>query len=195
MQDFNLSDLKQFLKLPKVVGLGEIGLDFSSKNRVDKKLQEKVFLQQLHLALELNMPICLHIREADEDGLSLLEKAQVPKTHPIHLHCFNSSWKVCQAWMKRFSCLKIGFTPLIMFDNVQHLHEVVRKIPLERVLLETDSPYFLNRRLKSKIGMTHPGLVVHVAKEIATIKAISLDEVLVATDRNIQEVYGISSTF
>ena len=195
IEDFDLSALKHFLKLPRVVGLGEIGLDYSWKNNVNSRLQKDVFRQQLELALDKNLPICLHIREADEDGLEIMAKAKVPKQHRIHLHCFNSSWQICQKWMGLYSNLKVGFTPLIMYENAHHVHEVVQKIPLNRVLLETDSPYFFHKSLHSVTGMTHPGLVVHVAKRIATIRGLTLEEVLAATKSNTFEVYGIQRRF
>ena len=73
-------------------------------------LQDKVFRMQLRLAMEYKLPICLHIRNADEDGLKIMSEEKVPSDHPIHLHCFTGCWADCQSWMKKFSRLKVGFT-------------------------------------------------------------------------------------
>lgn len=193
VEDFDASALKNLLKMPRVVGLGEIGLDYSQKNHVNAKLQKSVFRQQLELAVDKDLPICLHIREADEDGLEIMSKAKVPKLHRIHLHCFNSSWEICQKWLERFPNMKIGLTPLVLYDHAHHVQEVAKKVPLSRVVLETDSPYFYHKSFHSVIGMSHPGFVQVVAKKIATIKGLSLEEVLATTCKNTLEVYDIQS--
>ena len=124
----------------------------------------------------LNLPICLHVRQADEDGLKILDEAKLPKNYRIHLHCFNSHWQNCKMWMEKYPNLKVGFTPMITYEKNRHLHEVVREIPLERVLLETDSPYFLPRQEpNSQSGISHPGYVIHTAAQIALLKNVPIE--------------------
>ena len=71
------------------MALGEIGLDYSQNNHVDRSIQQKTFLAQVHMALQTNLPLCLHIRLANEDGLRILDEANLPQNYLIHLHCFN----------------------------------------------------------------------------------------------------------
>ena len=126
---------------------------------------------------------------SDQDALVVLEEAGLPRDYKIHLHCFNSDWEMCQVWMQRFSKLKVGFTPLITYAN-DELHHVVRNIPLNRILLETDSPYFLPRLTSSQLGFSHPGLVIHTAAQIALLKNVSIEEVVKANELNVMETFG-----
>jgi len=186
--------LLELLKRERVVALGEIGLDYSQNNHVDHDIQKRTFLLQMNLALERDLAVCLHIRRAFEDGLWILDEAKVPQTYRIHLHCFNSDWDECQEWMRRYPNLKVGFTPMITFAKNKHLHEVVRKIPLSRILLETDSPYFLPRQEPISLtnGMSHPGMVIHTAAQIAHLKEVPIRDVIEANRRNVLEIYGIA---
>ena len=90
-----------------------------------------------------------------------------------------------------YSNLKVGFTPLIMSKNINYLHEVVRKIPLERIVLETDSPYFANQNMSLKSNFTHPGCVQYTALEIAKLRNIPIEDVVKATYDNCKQLYGI----
>ena len=85
---------------------------------VDHKIQHQVFRAQIGLALKLNKPMCLHIREADDDALRILEEEGVPPNYRIHLHCFNGDWDLCQRWQNKFSGLKIGITGR-QFNSIQ----------------------------------------------------------------------------
>jgi len=187
--------LLELLKRDRVVALGEIGLDYSQNNHVDHEIQKRTFLLQMNLALERDLAVCLHIRRAFEDGLWILDEAKVPQTYRIHLHCFNSNWDECQEWMRRYPNLKVGFTPMITFAKNRHLHDVVRKIPLSRILLETDSPYFLPRQEPTSLtgGMSHPGFVIHTAAQIAHLKEVPIRDVIEANRRNVLEIYGIAT--
>ena len=173
-----LMALRRALKHPKVVALGEIGLDYSQKGRKNYEIQGLVFRMQLKLAMEYKLPICLHVRNADSDGMKIMLEEQVPYDYPIHLHCFTGCWPDCQSWMKRYSKLKVGFT--IARGN----EDVLLKIPLDRILLETDSPYFY----------PHPGHVNRIAAEIARVKNIKISDVSIANLKNVAEVYKINLT-
>ncbi len=118
---------------------------------MNREIQKTTFRIQLRMALERKLPLCLHIREATEDGFHILEQEQVPPDHPIHVHCFNDSWFVCKRWLKLYPGCKVGLTPLVTYRHAEHLHEVARKVPLERLLLETDSPYFMPQKVRISI--------------------------------------------
>ena len=147
---------------------------------------------QITMAMERNLAICLHIHLADEDGLRILAEAKVPKNYRIHLHCFNSDWNTCQRWLEQYPNLKVGFTPMITYSKKENLREVIAKIPLTRVLLETDSPYFLPRQKPNSLSKwSHPGFVFYTAAEIAGLKKVRIEEVIAANRQNVQEIYGI----
>ncbi|KAK7079902.1 putative deoxyribonuclease tatdn2 [Halocaridina rubra] len=163
------------LQHSKVVALGEIGLDYSERNNEDRELQMLVFRCQLKIAMKYKMPLVIHCRDAHEDCIGILKEV-VPHDYLIHRHCFTGTWQEAQEWLSTFQNLYIGFTPLISKKNKrgQMLHGVVRKIPLDRILLETDAPYFHpNFR-----GFSHPGMAIHVAAQIAYLKDIDIQTVL-----------------
>jgi len=198
-----LDKLEILVDMENVAGIGEIGLDYSSKNNVEHGIQQLVFRAQLDLALKMNKPICLHIREADDDAWRILEEACVPCTYPIHLHCFNGNWDLCQVWLSKYLCCKIGITGLVTYPHAQHLHDVVRRVDLDRILLETDAPYFPmslcnNEKfsdMSTNAHFSHPGHVILIALHIAQLKDIDWRLILSATRDNIKKVYQNTDNF
>jgi len=173
-----------------IVAVGECGLDNSRKNSVPRIIQVDVFKRQLMLALKYNLPLVLHIRDAMQDGLEVLESVGVPQDYPIHLHCFTSSLEVAHKWLNKYSECKIGFTGLITFPQSWQLREVVKEIPLDKLLLETDAPYFLPHNATTRVhNCAFPGHVIHVAAKVAEIKEISLEKVLEQNLRNSYLIY------
>eukprot|EP00435_Cladocopium_sp_Y103_P050087 s1135_g15.t1 len=166
--------LVAMMTMQKVVAWGECGLDyFDKKTRgqvKDQKLRElqrKVFAKQMEWAVSLKKPLVVHTRFAEEDTLELMEK-HLPTEHPVHVHCFTSSNTLAQALLERFSTLRLGFTGVVTFKNAPEVQEVVRNTPLERILLETDSPYMAPEPFRGRIA--HPGHVSYVADKIASLK-------------------------
>eukprot|EP00092_Neocalanus_flemingeri_P001719 GFUD01001836.1.p1 GENE.GFUD01001836.1~~GFUD01001836.1.p1 ORF type:complete len:451 (+),score=137.54 GFUD01001836.1:156-1508(+) len=177
-----------------VVALGECGLDYSAKNNVDKDLQKKVFYDQLKIGLKYNLPIVLHIRDAEEDGYSVLSQAGVPSDWSIHRHCFTGDWMTASTWLNRFPASKIGITGCVTFSGATQVHQTVRNIPLDRLLLETDAPYFLPTGVDKthyQYTFSQPGHVLHVAAKVAALKELALEDVLAANWRNVTDIYGI----
>jgi len=115
----------------------------------------------------------------------------VPTNHLIHRHCFTGPWAEAQEWLNLFPNLYIGLTPLVTFPNAKEVHDTARNIPLDRLLLETDAPYFVPRKLQARCS--HPGMAIHVAAQIAAMRFldISLADVLRATRKNTRKMYGI----
>ncbi|XP_059090192.1 putative deoxyribonuclease TATDN2 [Tigriopus californicus] len=187
--------LENALKRPNVVGLGEIGLDYSGKNTCSRIIQQRAFRCQLEMGMKLRLPFCLHIRDADEDGMAVLEEAGMPNNYPFHLYCFTGSWKSCQVWLNKYSGCKIGLTPIITVASAYQVREVARQISLDRLLLETDAPYFLPNKVKFEsdcpLTNSHPGFAIHTAAQVAALKKMSLKEVLKATRTNVAEIYRI----
>ena len=136
--------LKQLERLARVSGhggvvaIGECGLDRSRKNGVHIEKQKKVFIAQVKLALKLNLPLVLHIREAEEEGRDVLKELEVPRDFPIHKHCFNGSLEEANSWIELYPRSKLGLTGLVTFHIANETHEIARSIPLTYILLETD---------------------------------------------------------
>jgi TatD DNase family protein len=154
----------------RLVAIGECGLDRSKKNYIPMETQTKSFTMQVQLALKLRLPLVLHIREAEEEGRAVLREQEVPADWPMHRHCFNDTWAVAEAWLRLYPGSKIGLTGLVTYGHAKAVHEVARRIPLDRLLLETDAPYFLPAGV-GKTSYRHrfaqPGHVVHVAAQVA----------------------------
>jgi len=194
MDGFCVQQLMRLAKKMKgrVVAIGECGLDKSGKNRVPMETQKKYFEAQIDIARELNLPLVLHIRGAEDEAKELLEKKKVPANFRIHYHCFTGTWKAAEAWLGAYPASKIGLTGLVTFDHARSVHEVARHIPLEKLLLETDAPYFLPSGVSKesyKHTFSQPGHVVHVAAQVAALRRISLAEVLAANRKNIKDIY------
>ncbi|KAL3224782.1 hypothetical protein MRX96_026369 [Rhipicephalus microplus] len=158
------------LEQPKVVALGEIGLDYSSNNNCDHKLQQLVFRRQQQLASNGKLPLVIHSRDATHDTLRIL-KEEMPADWPIHRHCFTGGWTEAQ--------------------HAAPLAEVGRRIPLDRLLLETDAPYFLPKSESNRLKQSHPGMAIHVATQLSAMRGIPLEEVLVAVRQNTRRMYRI----
>ena len=178
----------------RIVAVGECGLDYSWKNNVPEHIQQDVFARQLKLAMEHNLPLVLHIRNAEKDGIKVLDSARVPASYPMHRHCFGGNWQDAKDWMARYPASKIGVTNMITKTTAVDTREVVTKIPLEKLLLETDAPYFLPAHVSGSSrhrSCSFPGHVIHVAAEVAAIKGISVVEVVKANLSNSKEIYNI----
>jgi len=178
----------------KVVALGECGLDYSRKNTVDKDLQKQVFTDQLKIAMQFNLPLVLHIRDAEADGYAVLAAAGVPVDWPIHRHCFTGGWEEASLWLQKYRASKIGITGIVTYQAKMKVWEVVRKIPLDRLLLETDAPYFLPARIdKTKYpwNCALPGHLIHVAAQVAAIKGVKLRTVLEQNLMNVHDIYKV----
>ncbi|CAK9115439.1 Putative deoxyribonuclease TATDN2 [Durusdinium trenchii] len=187
--------LVRMMSMDKVVAWGECGLDYFDKmtrgqvkDERTRGLQREVFARQINLAVSLNKPLVVHTRFAEEDTLELLEK-HLPDSHPVHVHCFTSSNTLAQSLLQRFSSLRLGFTGGVTFANAPEVRDVVQQVPLDRILLETDSPYMAPEPFRGRIA--HPGHVSYVADAIAQVKGVSRSQVLETCRRNTRQMYGI----
>lgn len=178
------------LKHPKIRALGEIGLDYSNRNNCSKDVQHQVFRHQLQLATDRSLPLVIHCREAQDDCLAVMRE-MLPVDYSIHLHCFTDSWEWAQKWLEAFPNLCIGLTNLVTFPSAEKVHEVAKNIPLKRLLLETDAPYFLPRPLPRHLRWSHPGMALHAAAQIAALKEVPLEKVLKHTFRNTKRIYRL----
>ncbi|XP_043564470.1 putative deoxyribonuclease TATDN2 isoform X1 [Chiloscyllium plagiosum] len=181
----------QALRHPKAVAFGEIGLDYSYKCSTDVAKQKQVFERQLKLAVALKKPLVIHGRDADEDLFELM-KTHVPKDYRIHRHCFTGRYEVIEPFLQEFSNLSVGFTALLTYPTAVMAREAVKRIPIERIVVETDAPYFLPRGISKRVCCySHPGLALYTLMEIAKQKVMKLSTVLSIVRKNTQDIYGI----
>jgi TatD DNase family protein len=184
--DQEFPDLKDWLRLasdPSVVAIGETGLDYYHTN--DKKLidkQQDFFIQQIHIAKTVRKPLIIHTRMAQEDTINILTAEQAGLGV---MHCFTESWSMAKKALDLG--LYISFSGIITFNNANDLREVVKKAPLNRILIETDSPYLAPVPFRGKINQ--PCYVPHIAEKIAAIKNLSINEVAEATSLNYRTLF------
>lgn len=184
-------NLLQALRHPKAVAFGEMGLDYSYKCTTPVPEQHKVFERQLRLAVSLKKPLVIHCREADEDLLSIMKKF-VPSDYKIHRHCFTGSYPVIEPLLKHFPNMSVGFTAVLTYSSAWEAREALKQIPLERIIVETDAPYFLPRQVpKSLCQYAHPGLALHTVREIARVKDQPLSRTLATLRENTSRLYNL----
>ncbi|XP_007423316.1 putative deoxyribonuclease TATDN2 isoform X1 [Python bivittatus] len=189
--DLHERNLLQAMRHPKAIAFGEIGLDYSYKCTTEISKQHKVFERQLNLAVSLRKPLVIHCRDADGDLLEIMKKC-VPKDYKIHRHCFTGRYSVIEPLLDYFPNLTVGFTALLTYPSANEARESVRKIPLSRIVVETDAPYFLPRQVpKSASQFSHPGVALHTVKEIAYLKEVSLPAMLATLRRNTNKIYDL----
>lgn len=168
----------------KVVAVGEIGLDYYWDNE-SHEMQKKWFINQLNLARELELPVIIHSRDAAADTLEIMKEHAQGLCGVIH--CFSYSKEMAQEYIKMG--FHIGVGGVVTFKNSKKLKEIVKEIPLDRILLETDSPYLapVPNRGKRNSSLNIP----YIAQEIAELKGISVEEVIAQTEQNGKDLFRI----
>lgn len=178
--------LAAWTKEPRVIAIGEIGLDYYWEKGEDKRqLQRDIFIRQLALARDLDLPVCIHDREAHGDVLKILQ-TEGRKNRGV-LHCFSGSAELARELLKLGWYL--GVDGPITYKNARKGIEVLREIPLDRLLLETDSPYLTPHPYRGR--RNEPGFVRVVAEKVAELRDISLHELAAQTTKNAKEIYGL----
>lgn len=168
---------------PGVVAIGETGLDYHY-NKGDLDWQRRRFRTHIAAARETGKPLIVHTRDAREDTVNLLREERAGEAGGV-IHCFTEDLDTAER------CLELGFyisfSGIITFRNAEALREVVRRVPLERILVETDAPYLAPVPHRGKPNQ--PAYVRHVAEKVAEIKELSLDEVAAATSANFYRLF------
>ncbi|MDD5179081.1 MAG: TatD family hydrolase [Candidatus Gracilibacteria bacterium] len=179
----SLVELARLAANKKVVAIGEIGLDyFRMKN--SKEIQIAAFENQLALAEKIGKPVIIHSREADTDIFECLDK--FPNLKGV-FHCFGGDWNFAQEVLSRG--FYIGITAIVTYPNAQKTQEVAQKIPLDRLLIETDSPFLAPQSKRGK--RCNPADVAEVAERIAQLKNIPVVEVTNSTALNAQNLFAL----
>ena len=176
--------LRNLAKNPKIKAVGEIGLDYYwDKSFVD--LQKEVFVKQIKLANELNLPIVVHDREAHKDSFDLLKEYN--KGSNVLFHCFSGSVEFMQECVKQGWYIAIG--GVVTFKNAIKMKDVAKTVPLEYLVLETDSPYLTPVPFRGKENS--PAYVKYVAEEVANLRAIPINEIIDITTNNAERFFEI----
>ena len=168
---------------PKIVGIGEVGLDYYWV-KDNKERQIELFIKQIELANKYNKTVVIHSRDAIGDTYNILEKHL--KTKAV-MHCYSSSLEMARKFINLG--IKLGVGGVVTFKNSKVLKEVVENISINDILLETDSPYLTPEPYRGK--KNEPYNVIYVASKIAEIKGITLNEVLEKTSRTARELFNL----
>jgi len=181
---FDYEYFKKLAQHPKVVAIGECGLDyFKLEDESVKERQKELFKQHIKLAKEVGKPLMLHIRDSYDDVLNILESEQAGRAHA---HFFAGSWELAQKFLTRGDT--ISFTGVITFTNAYD--EVVKNTPLNRLMAETDAPFVAPAPYRGK--RNEPAYVVEVYKKIATLKGLPEEEVREALLANAKRVFRLA---
>lgn len=180
-----MEDLRQWAGHPKIVAIGEIGLDYYY-DLSPREVQREVFRQQIRLARELDLPITIHDRDAHQDVFDILTEEKGWETRGI-FHCYSGSEEMAREIVKRG--FYISFSGSVTFKNAAKLKKTAQNIPLDRILIETDCPYLSPVPYRGK--RNEPAYVVKTAEAIAELRGLSLDEVAAATWANGSKAYRL----
>lgn len=177
--------LIELAKHPKVVGIGETGLDYFYEH--SPREQQKVsFRAHIAAARETGLPLIVHARDADDDTVDILRDEYKKGAYPAVIHCFTAGPELAEA------ALGMGFyislAGVVTFKNAESLRDTVRKVPLERLLVETDSPYLAPVPKRGKTN--EPAFVVHTAEKLSEIKEISNDLLIETTTANFKQLFS-----
>lgn len=179
-----IDKIKECAKSPKIVGIGEIGLDYYWDKSFND-LQKEVFIKQINLANELNFPISVHDREAHKDSFDIL--TEFNKNSIVIMHCFSGSVEFMHECVKQGWYIALG--GVVTFKNAIKMKEVAKEVPLDKLLIETDAPYLTPVPYRGKTNQ--PAYVKYVAEEIANLRNTSFEEIDEQTTKNAKLVFKI----
>lgn len=182
LTDKDISDLETLIKTnKKIVGIGEIGLDYYH-NDMNKEIQKEYFIKQIELAEKLDLPVVIHSRDSIQDVYDILKEHKVRGV----IHCFSGSLEMAELFIKLGFYLGIG--GVLTFKNSK-LKEVVSELPLDNFVLETDSPYLAPEPYRGHTNYPHN--IKIIAQALRKIKEISLEEVTNITTANVNKIYNL----
>jgi len=171
--------------IPEIVAIGEIGLDYREE-MPPRELQQEVFRSQLRLAGEAEIPVIIHCRRAFADTLQILEDEGIEKFGGV-MHAFSGSVEIARDCISMG--LKIGIAGPVTWDNASRPVKLIEAIPLEHLLLETDSPDLSPQLHRGQVN--EPAFLIDIARKLAEIKGVSFDEIAAATAENAQALFNL----
>jgi TatD DNase family protein len=170
---------------PKVIAIGETGLDYY-RLKGDLAWQRERFRTHIKAAIRCGKPLIVHTREAAKDTLAIMREENADEAGGV-MHCFTENWETAEAAMEMG--FYISFSGIVTFKSARELREVARRVPLDRMLIETDAPFLAPVPHRGKINQ--PAYVKHVAEEIARIKELDLTQVAIATSNNFMRLFRV----
>ena len=179
-----LEAIRELAKHPRVRAIGEIGLDYYWEENPPREHQQRVFRDQMALAEELDLPVIVHDREAHADSLAIVR--EFPRVRGV-FHCFSGSAEMAAELMKLG--WMISFTGVLTYKNARRAVEAARAVPMERLMIETDSPYMAPTPHRGK--RNDSGYVRHICEKLAEIKGLSYEECARITLENGKQFFGI----
>jgi TatD DNase family protein len=184
-QDPTSDELINLAQDSKIVAIGETGLDYF-RSEGDLTWQHHRFKNHIEAAKRLNMPLIIHTREAKEDTIKILDEENAAETGGV-IHCFTEDW----AFAKQALDLNfyISFSGIVTFKNAQDIKEVAKKVPADRFLIETDSPYLAPVPFRGKPN--YPIYVKHVAEHVAELRNTSIDQIAEQSRENYYRLFSI----
>lgn len=177
--------LEKLAAHPKVVAIGETGLDFYYLHS-PRDVQREIFARFIALARKIQLPLVVHERDAHRATAELLRSEGAADVGGV-IHCFTGDYEAARAYLDLG--FHISFSGIVTFKNAEGLRRVARQVPLERVLVETDSPYLTPVPLRGK--RNEPAFVRYVAEALARVRGISTDEIAEITTRNAWDLFGL----
>lgn len=186
MLDEDLAWIEELSSHPKVVAIGEMGLDYHW-DKSPRDIQKEVFRKQIRLAKKVKLPIVIHNREATADIVDILKEEQAEEVGGI-MHCFSGSPEVAKECLNMNFYISLGGP--VTFKNAKKPKEVAVEVPLDKLLIETDCPYLAPHPYRGK--RNEPAYVKLVAEQIAELKGLTFDEVAAATTENARKLFGIN---
>ena len=183
VDEARITEYRKLAADPRVVAIGEIGLDYHYED-VPREIQQKAFRMQMELARELKMPVIVHEREAHQDGMAII--SEFPQVTGV-FHCYSGSLDMARELIKRG--WYIGFTGVLTFKNARKALEVAENVPLNRLLLETDCPYMAPEPHRGR--RCDSIMMVHTAAKLAELRDLSLEDVARITWENGSRLFGI----
>ena len=187
VEEPDAASLVELAQHPKVIAIGETGLDYF-RLKGDLEWQRTRFRNHIRAARECGKPLIIHTREAAADTLRIMTEENAAGAGGV-MHCFTETWEVAEAALAMG--FYISFSGIVTFKNAKQLKDVAQRVPLERILLETDAPYLAPVPHRGKLNQ--PAYVKHVAEEIAAIRGISLGEVGQYTTENFMRLFGLKT--
>ncbi|MDO8207970.1 MAG: TatD family hydrolase [Gallionella sp.] len=185
VEEPSVARLVELAQHPKIIAIGETGLDYYRLTG-DLEWQRERFRNHIRASKECGKPLIIHTRSAADDTLRLMAEEGAIDAGGV-MHCFTENWEVAQAALDMG--FYISFSGIVTFKNALQIKEVAQRVPMDRMLIETDSPYLAPVPFRGKLNQ--PAYVKHVAEEIALLRGISVEEVGLQTSENFARLFNL----
>lgn len=174
-------------KHPKCIAIGETGLDYYRVEEAASQTQQRQrFINHIEAAITTKKPLIIHTRQAAKDTIAVMKDHQAELACGV-MHCFSEDWDIATAAMDLG--FYISLSGIVTFKNATMLQDIAKRLPIDRILIETDAPYLAPMPFRGK--QNHPALVAHTAKYIADLRNVSIETIADATTQNFSKLFGV----